>query len=353
MAQEATTAIAQNKCVYAEDAGTVFRFSLALAASEPLFNNMIFANKRLMERPILPLIEILRSWGAEISIKPEGLLVKGIQFSTQRLFLPPFESSQFITALLLIAPKFGLSLSISPFQTSYAYINQTILLMQTQGFDILQNNTSIAIKAKIPEIKVKNDAIELDWSAASYFFSMAIISPVSKIFLNNLDFSKLQGDSIFIKNWIDMGIFSIEKSHGGIVILGSDIAQIPKVIDFSDCPDISMNFIFAMALKNLSFDALGLGTLNNKESKRLLILHKALQKMGVNITSITENSISISGCSIDAEPLIFNAYQDHRLAMTFAQYALIGHCSIEQTEAVNKSFPQFWEQLSALNYEIT
>ncbi len=356
--EKAIAQINKSKDIDCKDAGSVFRFALALAAADCNFEGNIYGEPRLMERPILPLIQLLTSLGASIEKKENGsqsyYAIKGNKLNGGAITLPALESSQFISALLLISPSLihPLTLILDQKQGSMSYIEQTIVLMQKFGFDIELQKNKIKTNPKKIEYNSSNAMLEFDWSAASYFFSMALIKTPDNLTIKNLTFSDLQGDSKFIKKWVDLGVFNLIENEQGIVIKSTNIDLVPNKIDFSDSPDIALNFIIALALNKRTFTTQGLDSLDLKESKRLQILTKQLAKLGVIFSTKEKNMLLIDASKIAIVPSIFNAYNDHRLAMSFAQFGLKTSVIIEDEQVIKKSFPNYWNQLKNINFEI-
>jgi len=351
--QKAIEAIRNNETIDAGEAGTVLRFSLALAAASPHYSGEIIGNARLFERPIDDLIVLLSDLGAEITKTQYSIFIKGKKLNGKHVAVKQIESSQFISALMMVAPLLddGLTLTIEPNQNSRSYIEMTSKLMQQLGFAINKTGNSWTIAAHIPKI-TESINIEKDWSAASYFFSLALAANQCNVFIEDLQLSFVQGDCTFIKSWVDEGVFVYKIQDNGILIEGVNKEKIPKLVDFKNQPDIALNFIIAMAMNKLSFTAKGLETLNLKESPRLNILIKNLERMNVTVILKDISTLKIDARAITFNPIIINSYNDHRIAMSFSQLGLKTTCQIEGEDSVKKSFPYYWEQLKQLNFDL-
>jgi len=351
--QKAIDAIINNQTIDAGEAGTVLRFSLALAAASPHYEGKIIGHPRLFERPIDDLVDILTSLGAKIEKTDAAIIVKGQKLKGKELVLSNVESSQFISALMMIAPLIenDLTLTIQPNQNSMSYIDLTAQLMQQMGFEIRKKHNSWTIASAIAKTTDPPN-IEKDWSAASYFFSLALAANTCDIFIEDLQLSSIQGDCIFIKKWIEDGVFNFKIKGNGILVVGVNKEKIPNWVDFKNQPDIALNFILAMAMNKLCFTATGLKTLNLNESPRLNILIKNLEKLNVQVVLMDDETIQIDAQHINFSPIIINSYNDHRIAMTFAHLGLKTTCQIEGEDSVKKSFPHYWEQLKQLNFDL-
>ena len=205
------------------------------------------------------------------------------------------------------------------------------------------------VPVKIPIIETQ--VIESDWSSASYFFSIVALSKKSEIRLSSYREKSLQGDAILRVIFNDLGV----KSHfeGDTLVLNKDSKILPNKVklDLSKAPDIAQTIAVTCYGLGVDCDLMGLHTLKIKETDRLEALQVELSKLGASI-SVTDKSLHlvsnnnfISNCSIDT-------YNDHRMAMAFAPLALKIPIQINASEVVSKSYPDFWDDLKQLNFQI-
>ncbi len=346
----------QPKEVNIGPAGTAMRF---LSAFYTLQNGEIIltGSERMKQRPIGILVDALKSLGADIEYaEKEGyppLKIRGpLKQKTDQVKIKGDISSQYISALLLIAPKLeqGLKLIIDGELTSKPYVEMTLAMMEKAGIRHRWTENEITIsnqaynKAEI--------SIEPDWSAASYWYAIAALAEEASLFLPGLNGYSLQGDSKITEIMANFGITSQFKD-GGVHLLKEAKKLERKIFDFKECPDLAQTVIVCCAA--LGHDALftGLETLKIKETDRVNALQTELAKIGVKL--IEKNQTYKLDCSeLDLNRKIsISTYDDHRMAMAFAPLALlIPELEIEDHLVVEKSYPDFWKHLEIAGFRI-
>ena len=337
-------------------AGTAMRFLTAYFSNMEGRDVFLTGSNRMQERPIKILVDALRELGASIQyLKEEGfppLRIQGKKLSGGKVLLPGDVSSQYVSALLLLGPvlKKGLQIKLIGKKTSVPYINMTLTLLNNFGIQTKFEGEYISVvPVKIPIIETQ--VIESDWSSASYFFSIVALSKKSEIRLSSYREKSLQGDAILRVIFNDLGV----KSHfeGDTLVLNKDSKILPNKVklDLSKAPDIAQTIAVTCYGLGVDCDLMGLHTLKIKETDRLEALQVELSKLGASI-SVTDKSLHlvsnnnfISNCSIDT-------YNDHRMAMAFAPLALKIPIQINASEVVSKSYPDFWDDLKQLNFQI-
>jgi len=337
-------------------AGTAMRFLTAYFSNMEDREVVLTGSNRMQERPIKILVDALRELGASIQyLKEEGfppLRIQGKKLSGGKVMLSGDVSSQYVSALLLLGPvlKKGLQIKLIGKTTSIPYINMTLALLNNFGIQTKFEGEYISVvPVKIPIIETQ--VIESDWSSASYFFSIVALSKKSEIRLSSYRENSLQGDSILRVIFNDLGV----KSHfeGDTLVLNKDSKILPNKVklDLSKAPDIAQTIAVTCYGLGVDCDLMGLHTLKIKETDRLEALQVELSKLGASI-SVTDKSLHlvsnnnfISNCSIDT-------YNDHRMAMAFAPLALKTPIQINVSEVVSKSYPDFWDDLKQLNFQI-
>lgn len=325
-------------------AGTAMRFLTAYFAAMPGNGEITLdGTARMRERPIKPLTDALTALGADIRFGNQTgfppVIVNGRTLKGGEVTVDGSVSSQFISALLLVAPtmKKGLTLHIEGHCTSIPYIYMTIFLMQDFGIKVRWVDEA-TIKVKPGKYHFKNYTVEADWSAASYWLALRRLLPDSNILLNGGLNARttIQGDSAIE--------YYIEKSFNSE----------PFVENLNNTPDLAQTLVVMLALLNKPFTITGLETLKIKETDRLLALKAELAKLGYNTIDITDDSISYDGTlphPIDGLPVI-DTYHDHRMAMAFSLAAArFPAIDIRNPEVVSKSYPEYWVQLLGPNYE--
>lgn len=335
-------------------AGTAMRF---LAAYLPLQGRefTLTGSARMKQRPIGILVDALRDLGAQIDyIEAEGyppLHIKGgFEQKTDTIAIQGDISSQYITALLLIAARLpqGLTLNIQGELTSRPYVEMTLAMLEQAGIQHEWEGNTVRIAAQ--PFKESSLYVEPDWSAASYWYAIAALADEAELFLPGLTSYSLQGDSVITEIMANFGITSQFKDGG--VYLKKEAKQIErKLFDLKECPDLAQTVIVVCAALGHEATFTGLETLKIKETDRVLALQNELGKMGVKLIEKDQHyTIDCSGKFIP-EHLYINTYHDHRMAMAFAPLALvIPELEFEDYMVVEKSYPAFWEDLKKMGF---
>jgi 3-phosphoshikimate 1-carboxyvinyltransferase len=339
----------------AEDAGTVYRFLCAYALF--LDHELILTgSKRMCERPIYPLVNALRDLGAKIEyLRKEGYPPLRIYPFKEQLInkikIPANLSSQYISSLLMIAPKLnnGLELELVGKIASRPYIEMTLNLMKFFGVDSEFNENIITVKKQ--NYHMKAYSIEADFSSLSYWYSILALSPLEKISFTGFNEKSLQGDSILISMMEQFGIISTFENN--LLVLKKSNKINPSIeIDFSNYPDLALGIVVLAASLKLKGHFTGLESLKIKESDRILALVTELKKCNV-ICEYTESSISFDALNFTVnDKLSIKTYKDHRIAMAFAPLAFINPIVIENTDVVKKSYPSFWDDLRKIGFQL-
>ncbi|RZK79715.1 MAG: 3-phosphoshikimate 1-carboxyvinyltransferase [Pedobacter sp.] len=337
-------------------AGTAMRFLTAYLSTQQ-GNFLLTGSERMKQRPIGILAEALKTVGAEITyVGEEGyppLSIKGpLNQSAGAVKIKGDISSQYISALLMIAPtlKEGLTLQIEGELTSLPYIKMTLDMLQEAGIGHSWSENNITIKPQ--SFNSTTLAVEPDWSAASYWYSIAALADHVTITLPYLKDKSLQGDSRIREIMTDFGV-STEKSANGIALSTSAKSFSDEVMNLKDCPDLAQTIIVCAAAlkKNLRFT--GLETLKIKETDRVLALQNELSKIGVElIESDLVYTLNTDGLAFP-DKVTFKTYEDHRMAMAFAPLALvINEVVLEDMDVVEKSYPDYWKDLEKAGFTV-
>jgi 3-phosphoshikimate 1-carboxyvinyltransferase len=337
-------------------AGTAMRFLTAYAALKP-GERILTGSERMQQRPIKLLVDSLRQLGAHIEYTgKEGfppLKVTGpFNQKAPQISIKGDISSQYISALLLIAPKLpmGLDLTIEGELTSTPYVEMTLAMLEQAG--IRHDWESNMIKIEPQDYRESVITIEPDWSAASYWYAMAALSEEAELFLPGLNGYSLQGDSRITEIMANFGITSQFKD-GGVYLEKEPKTLYRKIFDFKDCPDLAQTVIVCCAALGHDATFTGLETLKIKETDRISALQTELAKIGV--TLIEKNLVCRLDCSglHFPEKISISTYEDHRMAMAFAPLALkINKVEIDDARVVEKSYPHFWDDLASMGFTI-
>jgi len=330
-------------------AGTALRFGMAWAAITP-GTRVLKGETRLNERPVKELVDALRDLGADIKyLDKEGfapLEIKGKVLKGGRLNIGGSRSSQFTTAMMLIAPfcASSLSFTIDPAQVSMPYIEMTLSLMQKAGATIVKEGGEIKILGKYQPTIFQ---VEPDWSAASYFYLWAMALEKTTLSLKNLSFDSVQGDKVAADIFAHYGLIS-HFSNGNMRVAKKLIPNYPDEIDCLSFPDLAQTFAVAAVIAQKPVRLTGLQTLRYKETDRIEALKNELEKCGATCNSGSD-FLEIISFQKPAHTPIIKTYQDHRMAMAFAPLAAIfGEIKIENPDVVSKSFPGYWTEVAKL-----
>lgn len=338
-------------------AGTAMRFLTAYFATRVGKTTTLTGSERMQERPIKILVDALNSLGASIKYtKKEGyppLLIEGKTLSESVVHLKANVSSQYISALLLVAPtlKHGLTLHLEGEITSTPYINMTLSLLNDLGVQSTFESNTITVQPFVGNV-TKTFTVESDWSSASYFYSIVALSPVgTQINISAYKPNSLQGDAVLKDIYKKLGVEST--FEGTVLSLKKvDTPEIKKLtLDLSNAPDIAQTIAVTCLGLQLDCTLTGLHTLKIKETDRLVALQNEIKKLGTSI-QITNDSLHLKSPSTLCSGVHIATYNDHRMAMAFAPLALKTTLYIDDAEVVSKSYPDFWEDLSTLGFEM-
>ena len=330
-------------------AGTSMRFLSAYYSTLENQEKILTGSSRMQERPIGVLVDALRQLGADISyLKNEGyppLLIKGKRLTASEVLLSANISSQYITALMLIAPSLpdGLRLYLEGKITSIPYIEMTLSLLHKIGVDAIFSGQHIQVFPK-KDITQITHAVESDWSSASYYFSMVALAKEADVSLSTYKKDSLQGDRVLMDVYQQFGVkSSIENNTLALKkqTMGSTHVQ----LDLSDAPDIAQTIAVTCYGLGLSCSLTGLHTLKIKETDRLVAMQNELSKLGATI-EITDKSLHLHKRTNPIRPnVLIETYHDHRMAMAFAPLGLLVPIRIQDADVVTKSYPGFWKDL--------
>ena len=336
-------------------AGTTFRFLTAyLSTKEGLFK--LYGSERMHQRPIAPLVDAINQIGGEIEyLEKKGfppLLIRGKQITGGEISITGDVSSQFISALLMIAPtlKKGLKLTIIPPILSRPYIQMTLSLMKKVGIKhTWENNTIIIANQAYNEIDF---TVENDWSSSSFLYSLASLSNKSTIEIPHLFEDSLQGDAFVSKLYENLGV-KTSYTHDGISIQKTDFQKEKLAFNLADYPDLALPFAVSCLGLGIETHLTGLESLKLKESDRLFTLQKELSKFNVRC-EVDNHSIFIpKRQKINYNNKLIQTHHDHRIPMSIAPLCMkVGPIRFDDEHVVNKSYPSFWKDMETLGLSV-
>jgi 3-phosphoshikimate 1-carboxyvinyltransferase len=340
-------------------AGTAMRFLTAFFAIHEGKEVILTGSSRMKERPIKILVEALRQLGAEISYEEnEGfppIKIIGKKLTQSKVSLPANVSSQYISALLLIAPKLenGLELTLEGEITSVPYIKMTLALLHEIGVETSFQNNIIKVNSTPETRNSQHVTIESDWSSASYWYSIVALSDIgTQITLSSYKQDSLQGDSALVDIYKNFGVETVFNSNNSIRILKDSNLKLETLnFELNNCPDIAQTIAVTCFGLGIGCHLTGLHTLKIKETDRLEALKIELSKLGANI-SVTNDALTIQQSNNLNSNIKIATYQDHRMAMAFAPLALKTSLIIQDAEVVSKSYPTFWEDLKNIGFQV-
>ncbi len=343
-------------------AGTCFRFMTAFLSTKK-GTHTLSGSQRMKERPIGPLVTALNSIGANIKyLEKDGFPPLEIsspkdQWKNQ-VEIDGSMSSQFITALLLIAPTLpeGLTINITGNLVSVPYLKMTLRLLEYFKIESQWSGNSISIKPQ--EYVAKDFQVEGDWSSASYLYNLVAFNEDSEIEIVGLFEDSLQGDSEIQNFAKTLGVTSTWKNGNLYLSHNKDYKDLFEY-NFIEQPDLAQTIACLCAGKNIQGLFNGLQTLFIKETDRVAALTNELKKFGVYLTKLpqkitrldSDDFFLIEG-KLQASDSPISTYQDHRMAMAFATLATKIDLVIEDPKVVVKSFPEYWEVLEQLGFEL-
>ena len=338
-------------------AGTAMRFLTAYYASIPGRECLLTGSSRMQERPIGILVEALRNMGANIEYaKNEGfppLQIIGTALEASTVRLPASISSQFITALLLTAPKLkhGLKIILEGAITSRPYIEMTCALMRQLGIDVAftGNTLEVAPTSHIPTAEI---AVESDWSSASYAYSILALAEEGALTLTTYRKESLQGDACLQSIYTQLGVES-SFQHNQLQLRKIPNFKCPEklALDLAHAPDIAQTIAVSCAALGVACSLTGLHTLKIKETDRLVALQRELEKFGAKV-HITADSLHLQPPTTLTADVAVATYNDHRMALAFAPLALKTTLQINDALVVNKSYPSYWEDQKKLGFSV-
>lgn len=340
-------------------AGTAMRFLTAYFSIQTGRTVTLTGSSRMKERPIKILVAALRELGATIQYTDkEGfppLLITGGTLSGGKVALDADVSSQYISALLLIAAKLenGLELTLNGTITSAPYIEMTLSLLRQIGIETSVEKNKIVVRPFALHSEPLTITVESDWSSASYFYSIVALSEIgTQLSLSSYKQNSLQGDSALADIYKDFGVETTFEDNTVHLHKTSNCQLSVIHCQLNNTPDIAQTIAVTCFGLGLGCQLTGLHTLKIKETDRLSALERELSKLGAAVT-ITDDSLKLEPSSAINHEIAIDTYNDHRMAMAFAPLALKVPVIINDADVVSKSYPAFWIDLKQLGFQIS
>ncbi|TNF40716.1 MAG: 3-phosphoshikimate 1-carboxyvinyltransferase [Bacteroidetes bacterium] len=341
-------------------AGTAMRFLTAYLA-KIVGEWEVTGSERMQQRPIAILVDALNSIGAQIEYtKNEGfppLRILGSHLTGKTIELDGSVSSQYISALLLIAPTVenGLTLKLKGEITSRSYIELTLKLMAKFGIQYRWAGNEITVPEQ--NYFARDFTVEADWSGASYWYEILSLCDSGEILLKNLELESLQGDANIAGWFTQFGVISTQKSEGVLLTKHKNITPEKLVHDFIENPDVAQTMACLCVAKKIPFHFSGLKTLKIKETDRISALQNELAKFGAEISEPDHGELAWDGkinFDIQTKIPLIETYHDHRMALAFAPMALAGfQIKINDPMVITKSYPGFWHDLKTADFSVS
>lgn len=342
-----------------EHAGTAMRFLTAFYATQHQKEVVLTGSERMQERPIYLLVEALTKIGADITyLGQEGyppLKIKGVADFETKIKIDSSVSSQYISALLLIAPKLekGLEVELVGIRTSAPYIDMTVALLRRIGVKVVVDANVIKV-FPCQDVEKQEVVVESDWSSASYWYSIVAQSQAgASVRLSSYRKDSLQGDFKLVDLYRNLGVEThFEKDS--ILLVKNPALEIAEIeVNMINTPDLAQTLLLTCVGMNKPCSIKGLHTLKIKETDRLVALQKEISKLG-EFLFITNDSLSYtpSKARKSVEFIVIDTYQDHRMAMAFAPLALHYNLIIKDMDVVSKSYPNFWNDFKFVGFDV-
>jgi len=326
--------------LYCGDSAATLRFMTAICSLIPGKCRLV-AGPSLSRRPVEPLVQALRQLGV-ICSSEDGLppvIINGGRFKGGETELPGDISSQFVSALLLIAPlaEEGMTIRLTTPLRSGSYIEMTLDCLRKFGIGVSRTPDKFEVARQV--YKPARYVVEGDWSSVSYFLALGAVS--GEVEVGNLNAESLQGDRIMLDFLKDMGA-SVEVNRNSVIVKKSRLKAIR--VDLSDCIDLLPTMAVLAAAADGVSEFTGIERARIKESDRVAAVKEGLERMGIAVTE-EKDRLSVAGAK--AKGAVIDSRGDHRIAMAFSILGPVaGGTAIDDAGCVAKTFPQFWDILN-------
>lgn len=338
-------------------AGTAMRFLTAYYAAIPGRTVTLDGSERMRRRPIGPLVDTLRKLGAAIEYAGEEgfppLRIEGRQLAGGELEIDSTVSSQFVSAVMMVAPTMSttLVLNLTGDTVSMPYIRMTAAMMAERGITVEIERDTVTVKPG--RYGSSSTPVEPDWSAAAFWYEIAAIS-AGWVTLEGMTSGSIQGDSCLADLYPRLGVLTEWTDEGAELSATPDLYSRID-LDMSDTPDLVQAVAVTACAIGVPFRLTGVANLRLKETDRLEALRRELLKLGCVVEIEGDNVIAWEGRRMPVNELpVIDTYDDHRMAMAFAPVSVfVPGIVIRDAEVVEKSYPGYWDDLRSAGFTVT
>ena len=341
--------------LHVANSGTTMRFLLALLSAVP-GSYVLRGDQSMSWRPVRILVDALIELGADIQYLENTdhlpLFIKGRNLSFKEITVGASESSQHISALLLVATAIsgGLNIFLDGQVVSRPYIDMTRNVLELCGFSAIWQGDLIRVfPGKVKKTAVK---VETDWSSASFWYGMMALASAGELFLPGLRRTGMQGDETAVEFFSRMGVKSLE-TEKGITLSKEDAVEGLIEWDFRDSPDLAVPAVVSCALLGRKVSFKGLEGLRLKESDRIESLSRELARFNAELTRDHAGIWHLKPAKTRKKKITVDSHADHRIAMAMMMGAMKGiEMEIRDPEVVSKSYPGFWRDMQQAGFHI-
>ena len=330
------------------ESAATFRFMTAICSLIPGRCQLVPAPS-LARRPIAPLLQALRQLGVDCFYhdKEASVVVRGGRLRGGATELSGNVSSQFVSALLLIAPlaEEGIKIGLTTPLESQSFVLMTLECLKMFGIQVKSSEDLKEFEVSKQTYKPAKYRVEGDWSSASYLLALGALS--GEVEVENLNPESLQGDKVILDFLRDMGAL-VEINKNSITVKRSRLNGIRA--DLTDCIDLLPTMaVLAAAVDGVS-QFTGIERARLKESDRVTGVREGLEGMGIKVVE-ERNQLTIVGSAPQGS--VIDTRGDHRIAMAFGLVGLsCGGTIIDDAGCVSKTYPEFWDILKSLGGEV-
>ncbi|MBN1374925.1 MAG: 3-phosphoshikimate 1-carboxyvinyltransferase [Dehalococcoidia bacterium] len=335
--------------LYCHDSAGTLRFMMAVCATVP-GTCILTAGHSLSRRPLGPLATALQDLSIDCSTD-EGkapVTIKGGKLQGGRVTLDGDISSQFVSALMFIAPlaENGMTIELTSRVESRPYIMMTRDCMKTFGIDMEHNLDFTRMDIPRQKYRPSRYYVEGDWSSASYLLALGAVAGETEVL--NLYPKSRQADC---EIWILLNRMGANMKAGhGALMLSQSVLHAFRA-DLTDCIDLLPTLASLAAVTDGVSELTGILRARLKESDRISAMREGLQRMGIQVTEEPDRLLITGGTPHGA---VIDSKGDHRIAMAFSILGVLaGDTIIEDAGCVNKTFPAYWEVLKSLGGKVT
>jgi len=332
--------------LFCRDSAATFRFMTAISSLVPGSCRLV-PGPSLASRPIEPLLTALTQIGVKCRLEGKTVIVDDGRLKGGTVRIAGDISSQFITALLLIAPLLekGLTIQLTTPPGSRPYLKMTLDCLRKFGIAVEASDNLMQFKVSRQDYKPAVYNVESDWSSASYLLALGVVS--GQVEVTGLNHHSFQGDRIMLNLLLAMGA-EVITNENSVTVKRSGLKAITA--DLSDCIDLLPTLAMLAAVADGESQFYGISRARIKESNRVLALREGLERMGVSVTE-EKDKLIISGTKPVGAAI--NSFGDHRIAMAFSILGTVtGDTTIDGAECVAKTYPHFWQTFEKLGGKV-